>query len=52
MKPIQKRRHKKKRINKKWAKKYGYKMIPVVMKGWKIETSCEDNTFTFVKENK
>ena len=49
MKPIQKRRHKKKRINKKWAKKYGYTMIPVVMKGWKVETSCEDNTFTFVK---
>lgn len=49
-KPIQKRRHKKKRINKKWAKRYGYIMASISTKEWKIKTSCKDNTFTFVKE--
>lgn len=32
---IQARRHKKKRINKKWAKRYGFKFIIKDFKGWK-----------------
>lgn len=32
---IQVRKHKKKRINKKWLKRYGYKIIHVTSKGWK-----------------
>lgn len=47
---IQKRKHKKKRINKKWAKRYGYKQIMRKIKGWKIKTYCEDNTFELVKD--
>lgn len=52
LKPMQKRKHKKKRINKKWAKKYGYIEIPIMLQSWKLETNGKDNTFTFVKENK
>lgn len=28
LKRVQKRKHKKRRINKKWEKKYGYKLVP------------------------
>lgn len=44
------RRHKKKRINKKWNKKYGikYRSAIVTVKGWKLKT-YQDGTFEFVK---
>lgn len=44
------RRHKKKRINKKWNKKYGikYRSATVTVKGWKLK-SYQDGTFEFVK---
>ena len=47
---IQIRRHKKKRINKKWNKKYGikYRSAAVTAKGWKLKT-YQDGTFEFVK---
>ena len=35
---VQARRHRKKRINKKWLKRYGYKPIQMTSKGWKIDT--------------
>ena len=44
----QARKHKKKRINKKWIKRYGYKQILVDCKGWKLETHT-DGTYEFVK---
>lgn len=47
-KPIQIRTHKKKRINKKWAKRYGYVLVNIESKGWKI-TNKDDN-FEFVKD--
>ena len=48
LKPIQARKHKKKRINKKWLKRYGYKFITVECKGWKL--CCKtDGTVEFVK---
>lgn len=48
MKVIQARKHKKKRINKKWLKKYGYKKMIVESKGWKAE-AYTDGRFEFVK---
>lgn len=44
----QARKHKKKRINKKWIKRYGYKQILVDCKGWKLETHT-DGYYEFVK---
>ena len=44
----QNKTHKKKRINKKWAKRYGYKQIVVNSKGWKIKNNT-DGSFKFVK---
>ena len=44
----QKRKHKKKRINKKWAKRYGYKCVTKTTKGWKLKT-YKDGSFEFVK---
>ena len=44
----QARKHKKKRINKKWIKRYGYKQILVDCKGWKLKTHT-DGTYEFVK---
>jgi len=35
---VQARRHKKKRINKKWLKRYGYKPMQIISKGWRIDT--------------
>lgn len=49
IKIVQRRRHKKKRINKKWAKRYGYKQILVTSKGWQINTYT-DGTFEFKKD--
>lgn len=46
--PIQIRKHKKKRINKKWAKRYGYKLVTKTTKGWKLKTYT-DGSFEFVK---
>lgn len=33
---VQARKHKKKRINKKWLKRYGYKPQQMISKGWEI----------------
>ena len=48
MKVKQARKHKKKRINKKWIKRYGYKQILVDRKGWKLKTHT-DGSYEFVK---
>lgn len=45
---IQARIHKKKRINKKWLKRYGYKKVIVNSKGWGVKTHT-DGTVEFVK---
>lgn len=45
---VQARKHKKKRINKKWLKRYGYKQITVEGKGWKIKTDTDGNV-EFIK---
>lgn len=45
---VQARKHKKKRINKKWAKRYGYKCVTKTAKGWKLKTYT-DGSFEFVK---
>lgn len=51
VKLVQCRIHKKKRINKKWAKKYGYKQVNVTSKGWHLNT-CTDGSFEFKKDIK
>lgn len=48
MKVKQARKHKKKRINKKWIKRYRYEQILVDCKGWKLKTHT-DGTYEFVK---
>lgn len=48
MKVKQARKHKKKKINKKWIKRYGYKQILVDSKGWKLKTHT-DGYYEFVK---
>ena len=48
LKIVQVRKHKKRRINKKWAKRYGYKQIVVNSKGCKIKDNT-DGSFKFVK---
>lgn len=48
---VQRRKHKKKRINKKWAKRYGYKPVDVVFKGWEVKLHS-DSTFEFKKNIK
>ena len=45
---VQARKHKKRRINKKWLKRYGYKQIFVESKGWKMKTDTNGNV-EFVK---
>lgn len=49
--PLPCRRHKKKRINKKWIKKYGqnYVITCKIVKGWKLN-NYTDGTFEFVKD--
>ena len=44
---IQKRKHKKKRINKKWAKRYGFISIPIVIPGFRLEDGSDSNTIVF-----
>lgn len=48
VKIVQARKHKKKRINKKWLKHYGYKKVIVNSKGWNMKTHT-DGTVEFVK---
>ena len=48
IKIIQARKHKKKRINKKWLKRYGYKKVIVNSEGWNVKTHT-DGTVEFVK---
>lgn len=45
---IQTRTHKKKRINKKWAKRYGYKRITIIMQGWHMKMDT-DGIIEFMK---
>ena len=44
----QARKHKKRRINKKWLKRYGYKQMIVESKGWKMKTDTDGNV-EFIK---
>ena len=46
---VQARKHHKKRMNKKWLKRYGVKQISVSSKGWKLQTHT-DGTYEFVKQ--
>lgn len=46
---VQVRKHKKKRINKKWLKRYGYKQVNVKCKGWIIRLDTDGNA-KFVKD--
>lgn len=48
VKIVQARKHRKKRINKKWLKLYGYKKVIVNSKGWNVKTYT-DGTVEFVK---
>ena len=48
VKIVQARKHKKKRINKKWIKRYGYKKVIVNSKGWNVKTYT-DGTVEFMK---
>lgn len=45
---VQIRKNKKKRINKNWAKKYGYKHLLANGKGWKIK-NYTDGSYEFAK---
>ena len=45
---VQARKHKKRRINKKWLKKYGYKQMIIESKGWKMKTDTDGN-IEFIK---
>lgn len=48
VKIVQVRKHKKRRINKKWAKRHGYKQVVVDSKGWKIKNNT-DGSIELVK---
>ena len=43
VKIVQARKHKKRRINKKWLNRYGYKQIPVESQGCKMKTDTNGN---------
>ena len=43
IKLVQARKNKKRRINKKWLKRYGYKQMIVESKGWKVKTDTDGN---------
>ena len=45
---VQARKHRKRRINKKWLKRYGYRTIMRKSNGWKLH-GYTDGTFEFVK---
>ena len=40
---VQARKHKKRRVNKKWLKRYGYKQVIFESKGWKMKTDTNGN---------
>lgn len=46
---VQRRRHRKWRINKKWAKRYGYKEVPMVISNIRIVNQFDDG-FGFIGE--
>jgi len=46
---VQARKHRKKRINKKWLKRYGYKKVMKITYGWKM-IAHTDGVIEFVKE--
>lgn len=46
---VQCRKHKKRRINKKWLKKYGCKWKTVTIRGWHIKSNT-DGTIEFMGE--
>lgn len=46
---VQARKHKKRRINKKWLKRYGVKTVLVDTKDWMVK-HCTDGTVEFIKE--
>lgn len=49
---VQARRHKKRRINKKWLKRYGYKPQQVTSKGWELgEYNTQTGECELVKKN-
>lgn len=43
IKIVQARKNKKRRINKKWLKRYGYKQMIVESKDWKIKVDADNN---------
>lgn len=45
----QRRKHKKKRINKKWLKRYGYNITYFETKGWKLKSYTDGRT-EFIKD--
>lgn len=47
--PVRARRHKKRRIDKKWLKRYGWKMVKKYAKNMHIMHKTDD-TFEFIKE--
>lgn len=47
---VQIRKHKKRRINKKWAKRYGYKTVTYISKEWNLHMNT-DGTFEFTKKD-
>lgn len=46
--PVRVRRHKKKRIDKKWEKRYGYKLEYKTLKGCNVEFNA-DGSMTLIK---
>ena len=48
VKYVQARKHRKRRINKKWLKQYGYKQTLVESKGWKMKSNTNGNV-EFIK---
>lgn len=46
----QARRHRKKRINKKWLKKYGLKTKTITSEGWRFVGDKEESIVEFIKE--
>ena len=49
LKTVRVRTHKKKRIDKKWRKRYGYKVVVANSKGWKLKCNI-DGTAELVKD--
>lgn len=49
LKVVRVRTHKKKRIDKKWRKRYGYKVVVANSKGWKLKCNT-DGTAELIKD--